>query len=194
MILGITGLKNSGKDTIGKYLVENYGFERKAFADKLKEFDAAIWNISLGQIEQWKNNPNVKVKIVSEQEGAYSVTHREFTFRHHLQRVGTEGGKEVFGGLFWFNQVFPPDDLGTYHAPNRGTVITDVRFEDETGVIRFMGGKILEAIRGSSDSEDRHLSELGKLQADYTIYNDGSFDMLYAQIDDVMEALGFLKK
>ena len=38
MIIGLTGYAQSGKDTVAKILVENYGFTRIAFADKIREF------------------------------------------------------------------------------------------------------------------------------------------------------------
>ena len=36
MIIGFLGEKRSGKDTCGNYIIENYGFERYAFADPIK--------------------------------------------------------------------------------------------------------------------------------------------------------------
>lgn len=36
-IIGITGRKFNGKDTLGEYLVEHHGYKRFAFADALKE-------------------------------------------------------------------------------------------------------------------------------------------------------------
>jgi cytidylate kinase len=38
MIIGLTGYAQSGKDTVAKILVENYGYTRVAFADKIREF------------------------------------------------------------------------------------------------------------------------------------------------------------
>jgi hypothetical protein len=36
MLIGLSGKFTSGKDTVADYLVGQYGFERRAFADKLK--------------------------------------------------------------------------------------------------------------------------------------------------------------
>ena len=38
MIIGLTGYAQSGKDTLANILVENYGYTRVAFADKIREF------------------------------------------------------------------------------------------------------------------------------------------------------------
>ena len=37
MIIGLTGYAQSGKDTVAKILIEQYGFTRVAFADKIRE-------------------------------------------------------------------------------------------------------------------------------------------------------------
>mgnify|MGYP006283771541 FL=1 len=38
MIIGLTGYAQSGKDTVASLLVEHYGYERVAFADKIRSF------------------------------------------------------------------------------------------------------------------------------------------------------------
>ena len=37
MIIGLTGFARSGKDSVAKVLVDQYGFTRVAFADKIRE-------------------------------------------------------------------------------------------------------------------------------------------------------------
>ena len=46
MIIGISGLAGSGKDTIGKILVENFGYKRLSLATKVKDVVADLfdWN------------------------------------------------------------------------------------------------------------------------------------------------------
>ena len=44
MILGVTGLIGSGKDTIADYLVTEHGFKRISFAASLKDAVAAVFN------------------------------------------------------------------------------------------------------------------------------------------------------
>jgi dephospho-CoA kinase len=36
MIIGLTGYAQSGKDTVANILVENYGYQRVAFADPIR--------------------------------------------------------------------------------------------------------------------------------------------------------------
>lgn len=47
MILLLNGYRGSGKDEAAAYLVDKYGFERKAFADPLKEITAEAYDIPL---------------------------------------------------------------------------------------------------------------------------------------------------
>lgn len=60
MIIGISGKKNSGKDTIADMIQQiDPKWERKAFANKLKEFLASILNIPVSKFEdrEFKNTP-----------------------------------------------------------------------------------------------------------------------------------------
>ena len=43
MILGICGLQSSGKDTIGDYLINNYGFKKFSFAEVLKDLISILF-------------------------------------------------------------------------------------------------------------------------------------------------------
>ena len=55
MILGLNGLKGSGKDTVGAHLIKEHGFERRSFADPLKKSVAALLDIPYHEIDKWKN-------------------------------------------------------------------------------------------------------------------------------------------
>jgi hypothetical protein len=43
MIVGITGLISSGKDTIAEYLITQHGFKKLSFAASLKDAVAAVF-------------------------------------------------------------------------------------------------------------------------------------------------------
>ena len=44
MIVGVSGLKRSGKDTVAELLVKEYGFERYSFADPIKEAMSIVFD------------------------------------------------------------------------------------------------------------------------------------------------------
>src|SRR5215467_14474429 len=130
VILGLSGAKGSGKDTVAAYLVKEHGFERKAFADPLKKSVAALFDIPFASIDQFKNNDAMLVTI--EHRSNPSLHQTDMTFRTLLQRYGTEAHRDVFGEDFWLDYTLPV--RGYY--PGRAIVVTDVRFENEANRVR----------------------------------------------------------
>lgn len=179
MIIGLTGKKGVGKDTVGEYLASEHDFVRGGFADKLKEAAGALFNVSLDDVDVWKNRVDVEVKV---HEADLLVS--EMTWRKMLQRFGTEMGRNVFGANFWVNQFWLDHDL------RNKLVITDVRFTNEAESIIERFGHIIEVRRGKDDG-DTHPSEAG-LPASYitaTIDNNGSFGELFEAIDELISDL-----
>lgn len=95
MLIGMTGLKGSGKDTAAAHLVAVHGFTRVAFADLLKESLAAFFGITMEEIEEWKNDDSCVI-IFQRPNGMRST----MTLRQALQRYGTEAHREIFGTNF----------------------------------------------------------------------------------------------
>lgn len=197
MLIGLTGNKGVGKDTVGQYLVDNYGFTRMGFADKLKEAVANLFNIKFEQVDHFKS---VKVQctvyedIETDDEfkagGYYEWS--GYTWREFLQRFGTEMGRYTFGTNFWVDlwesqytalSVMKPDEF-------RRVVVTDVRFENEAARILSSSGFIAEVIR-SGHSPDGHASEAGLDEdlIDDLIINNGTVEELYQSVDRLMERI-----
>jgi hypothetical protein len=194
MIIGVAGFAGSGKDTVGKYLVVHYNFEHRSFAAKLKEATAALLDMPLDKVDEYKLMKNVCVELVDDDD---IVT--TFTFRHFLQRMGTEMGRNVFGEDFWVDMVLPDNLLLARHYQEyvaRKIVITDVRFENEASRVRELDGVVIwvettdatRAARGR-DSVPAHKSamRLDPELIDYTITNDSSLANLHVQIKDVLD-------
>ena len=51
MIIGICGLIGCGKGTVGDILVDDYGFTKLSFADKLKDGVATVFNWDRAMLE-----------------------------------------------------------------------------------------------------------------------------------------------
>jgi dephospho-CoA kinase len=49
LIIGMAGKMGSGKDTAGNYLINEYQFQRIAFADNLKEMAMKVFNLTYQQ-------------------------------------------------------------------------------------------------------------------------------------------------
>ncbi len=204
MIIGLTGKKGSGKDTAAKYLVDNYGYERKAFADSLKQSVAALFDIPFEKVDEYKVDlggtlPHVEVIIdlgeYREQPGYGRVLHHtqySMSWREFLQRYGTESHREIFGYNFWVDQVLPYIDRDKAMWASytlQKYVISDVRFENEAARVRYYGGKIVEIMRPSlANVKDAHVSEQIPTP-DFQIINlDNNMASLYTGIDEFMES------
>lgn len=187
MLIGITGKKGTGKDTVGQYLVDNYEFRRLAFADKLKEAVANLLGIDINEVDALKNPDELwRVEIVSHQE---QRIFSELSWREFLQRFGTEMGRNTFGQNFWIDCWQDAwTTLSVLEPDIRNVVATDVRFNNEAHHIHFCGGYVIEIVRDGYEP-DGHASEEGidELLVDALITNNGTIEDLYKDVDQLMK-------
>ena len=180
-ILGITGLKGSGKDTVAAHLERRHGWTRRAFADKLKTIAADLWDLSAEQVH---GHITVKEAV----DARWGVTPR-----HFLQVLGTEAARHGHPET-WIRyllrkiveeRLITSEEWGV--EPLRGWVISDCRFPNEADAIRKHGGRILRVVRPGFDTGvgNAHASESGvtAIQADHVIVNEGTLDDLHAGVD-----------
>lgn len=177
-IIGVTGRKGNGKDTIGKILFDKYGYIRVAFADSLKEACRSIFHFTDNQLygteketidEYWKVRP-----------------------RHVLQFVGTELFREQISSVIpwvekdiWIKSVEKKILSIRELNSHAHIVVTDVRFQNEVDAIRKLGGIVIRVSRPSLQNKlDTHSSELeiDKLDVDMDILNDSTVDELQTKI------------
>jgi len=189
MILGLNGLKGSGKDTVAAYLIKEHGFERRAFADPLKKSIAALFDIPYHEIDKMKNDPNVVVKVGIPSSPEFDeLVNSKHTFRQFLQRYGTESHRDVFGENFWADQTLPKDAF--YRG--RNIAITDCRFANEAMRVHSCGGFVVEIIRPGLDDADQHSSEasLDPRSVDYKLENVSTLVDLYERTERMLTMLG----
>lgn len=159
-IVGLTGKLGSGKDTVLLRLQELFGdrYEKASYAEPLKKSVAALFNITVEQIEAMKNEPQIRVTIV-DLKGAGRDLGRSFSMREILQRYGTEAHREVFGEDFWVAAAMA--DLARRDPdPEKIYVFTDVRFDNEAKAIVNAGGRVYRVIGADNNTGD-HPSEAG---------------------------------
>lgn len=190
MLIGLTGLKGAGKDTVAAFLVKQHGFERRAFADPLKKSVASLFDIPFHLVDKYKNDPNIAVTLhYVDDTHPQSTTEKgtTMTFREFLQRYGTEAHRDVpeMGYDFWVELLLP---VRGYYA-ERNIVISDVRFDNEAKRITLLDGINVEVSRATAVSKDPHRSEDGidPDLVDYTIFNNGSLDELGSGVDVMIE-------
>jgi hypothetical protein len=185
MIIGLCGLKGSGKDTVAAYLVKQHGYERRAFADPLKKSVANLFGIPFSDVDKLKNEPHATVTLDfghRRMNEDYAVS---MTFRHFLQNYGTEAHRDVpeMGSDIWVDFTLPV--RGYYE--NRNIVVSDVRFVNEADRITELGGKVVEVVRPGLVNDDPHSSEKIDFDTDYELTNNGTIASLYQAVEIMLE-------
>lgn len=199
MLIGLNGQKLSGKDTVGTILVENYDFNRVAFADKLKQAAAALMNCSIHEVDKWKDYDPAYVIVYTTSTGDLSgKTYKErkasFTWREFLQRFGTEMGRDVFGEDFWVDHCLlnpMKDRIPEGWADKVDIVVTDARFNNELKRIKDLGGYNFRINRPGLNGGDRHSSEAlpDMTLIDGFIQNDGTIEHLRGEVANLVGSL-----
>lgn len=179
-IIGITGRKFSGKDTIADMLVKDYGYIKLSYATPLKESCRVIFNLTT---EQLYGNQKESV------DDYWKVTPREI-----LQFVGTELFRDRIGELLphigtdiWVKSVIRTIDAN----PDSRFVISDVRFPNEVKALQNMdNSKIWRVCRDiESHKYEEHASEnqIATLLVDNDIKNNGTLVDLKLQIMELLQ-------
>jgi len=182
-IIGISGELESGKSTVAKYLVNDYGYKEYSFADNLKQMCMKSFALtyeqcytSKGKAEQLKskrilsNFPMMEilcwVNIENKWDGPidydkiHKILHRGETFstaRQILQYVGTEVCRECFLDNFHVKVLFDQISREKYSK----IVISDARFPNERRYIKNNKGIVVKTKDPNQEhkSSSNHASE-----------------------------------
>lgn len=190
MIIGLAGVKGSGKNTVAEFIKEIFGdrYEIKewSFAEDLKKGAAASLGYSGDDPIEFCNRLKETGKIGYWcEDGGWpegSVSGREY-----LQYYGTEAHRDIFADDFWVDNLMNKIESEQGSSRNRLDIITDVRFPNEArrilgfGVVLGTKGVVIKVRRPEvEDTGDTHASEI-PLSDDLVnaeIHNTRSFDHL----------------
>lgn len=181
-IIGITGRKFNGKDTLGNFLIEKKGYKRIAFADALKDACKCIFGLTdeqlygnLKEVEDpfWKTTPRKILQFVGTD-----------LFRENLMKIMPWIDKNI-----WIEVVKKKilDEIEI--DPNVKIVVTDVRFDNEINLIKELHGLTLRVVRPDINNNlDLHQSEIeiDRLDVNYEILNNGTLEELYSKIENLL--------
>jgi len=177
-LIGMTGRKRSGKDTVGAYLRMEHGFAQESFAKPLKEAVRYIYGWGHEHLDG----------SLKEVVDPYWQT----TPRAVLQFLGTEIGRQLDPNI-WVKSL--QRRLESYYTGAGGPfsfVITDVRFPNEAEVVKALGGEIWRITRPAlGERTDLHASETGMdlYIADREILNTGSIKDIHEQVDILLRGM-----
>lgn len=152
-LIGITGFKRSGKDTLALGLCAELGIQQFSFADPIRNAVCEILGWTRAELEVRKEE---------------LIPWLGTTPRHMMQTMGTEWGRNQIHDQLWVLSMF--QRMGT-----AGGVTSDVRFPNEAAAILDRGGVILRVHRPGCES-DGHASEqvLPIEFVTHELYNEGS--------------------
>lgn len=181
VVIGVTGRKYNGKDTIAEYLVKKYNFVQISFAEPLKEVCRTLFGFSQEQLygslketvdESWGISP-----------------------RNALQFLGTDIIRNQIHKLipniedkFWIRCMLAKINKLKENDPDVKIVISDVRFPNEVDMIKEINGIIIRAVRPSISNIDCHESEklIDELNVNFELLNDLGLNELYDKVDKIM--------
>ena len=208
MIIGITGLISSGKDTIADYLTTYQGFKRISFAASLKDAVAAVFDWDRESLE----GTTKASRVWREQKDEWwsNRLKMDITPRWVLQYWGTDVCRNHFHNDIWVASV-------EHRLLNskEDIVITDCRFSNEVAAIKNAGGVAIRVQRGLNpewydsaiaynrgpngnvswalskmqlDNMKIHASEYSSvgLKYDHVIENNGTIDSLHEKIKNLI--------
>jgi hypothetical protein len=186
-IIGLSGFARSGKDEAAKVLVQEFGFTRVAFADKLREMLYAL-NPIVQQKTGWSDMLGNKVTATWTVQDVIDVHgwdgYKETVFgaeiRRLLQRLGTEAGRQILWDTIWIDAA-----LNTVNADK--IVVTDARFYNEFDAVRDRGGEIWRIERLGVGPANSHASEMEAVNYPHfrrIIRNDGSLEDYHTAISN----------
>lgn len=200
MIIGVTGKKRSGKDTVANYLVDSWGFKRYGFADPMKKMvkEAFLWDderVDGSEKEtidpRWGISPRQALQHIGTEYAQYSLPDNFPEFKKLINRK-----LWVKRFKFWYEkEINETNKYNLKHNFNTtlDVVVSDVRFLHEVQELKGMGGIILRVNRPeANNAEDPHPSEteMDSIKPHFTLDNEGTFNVLYKKIDQVLRKLG----
>ena len=208
MILGVTGLIGSGKDTVADYLCTFHGFKRVSFAASLKD---AVSNVFGWDRELLEGTTKTSREWREQKDVWWSARLKmDITPRWVLQYWGTEVLRNHFHTDIWVASV-----ENKLRQSTDNIVITDCRFANEVNAIKSAGGTTMRIIRGEQpewydaavsfnkgevknmswslskiklDKLGVHASEYSSVGLDYDYYieNNGTIDHLHKKIESII--------
>lgn len=179
MIIGVSGKMRSGKTTVSEMiqLMSDKNYSIHSFADKIKAMVSIATGVNYDEIDDKKNDFLPK-----------EFQHDEMTtYRHMLQKFGTDAIRNNLGDNFWISSLF-------IDLQDKDIIIPDVRFLNEAEEIKERGGLLIKVNNKHANNiislENKHISEIemdNYQDFDIVINNNSSIDDLLKEIEKIIK-------
>lgn len=184
MILGISGYANTGKDEVGRILVERFGYHRRSVGD-------VVWQVLVEQ-NPWvrgeydlglDDRPSSALSDWLAAGHSYEWLKENTTVRELMQRLGA-GMRHTLGEQVLIDAVLQ-------NCPER-MVMTSCRYRNEARAILRAGGKIVRVERPGFGPESDHPTEVDMdgWVFNWTINNDGTLEDLADEVSVMCSRYG----
>ena len=169
ILIGIAGKKGSGKDSVADYLCAQYRFQKRAFADPLKQICQILFQLE----DQQLSDPILKETI----DDRWQLSPRQM-----FQKIGTDLFRNHYDPHIWLDHF---KSWYFQHALETHIVCNDVRFQNECDLIHELGGIVIRLTRTLHTTPDSHPSESVEslTNIDLEWNNNGSLSDLYQTIE-----------
>jgi len=178
-ILGLTGPKGSGKDTVAQIIKSKYiDVESIAFADPIKTVMQDLFKLDRVDNSQYDQFKRTNLH--------YRVDGSDFVIpgRRMVREIG------MLMRRYDDNQFIDYVKHTIMNLPDKIWIVTDMRFDNEYMVLKSIGAKIVKINRPTFDY-DGHISERGfdDFLVDHILMNDGNLEYLNMRVDVMMNQI-----
>jgi hypothetical protein len=181
-IIALCGKKQSGKDTLADYLVNQYGYTRVKIAEKLKLCMTLLFGFTQEQLE------NAEKDKVDDRWGISPRQAMQFfgteIMQYKLQELIPSMGRD------FFIQSTISDYITKAHSCK--IVITDLRFMHEYKALVPYDVYVIHVKRSVvPDATSHHVSEIecDEIPVHHTIMNNGSIKDLHNKLDAMLASV-----
>lgn len=189
VLIGLTGPKGAGKDTVADFLVEQHGYTKLAFADALrievcKAFDVAEFVLTERETKEHPMSALALNRCMDSEfiKHVHGDLHKPRSPRQIMQWWGTEY-RRANNPHYWLD-AFTTRFVKVHRDGQNRIVVTDIRNANEAELLCELGASILQIIRPGFEPEPgEHSSETtGKeFNPRFTLINDRDITALHAQ-------------
>ncbi len=166
MIVGLTGLIGSGKDTVADHLVSKYGFIQLSFAESVKDALAVIFGWDRQMLEgKTPEHRDTRNKV--DYWWAKRLGIPNFTPRFAMTTFGTDVMRKHFDDRIWVLSVEDKITRLQQKDPNVRIVISDARYVNELKMLHHLDAVLFEITRGGLPAWWRSALQYNKLDSNF---------------------------